>query len=427
MSNLRVVIGHGVLSGWKNVNIHQSIDQMCGSFSISTSESIVGVTVSDISGTQNFTTEIQNGDLCKLEIGKGDNYTTVITGYIDDIDNSYDAREHTITLRGRDIMCDLVDCSYYPRFLKNEYKNEWTDSTAENLINEICDPFNVEVVTDKTALTPATEPIPKFKIKDGETAAESIKRICRYKGILAISKGDGKLYLTQAGEDLTDGGIELGYNVKRGRSFQSNKERFSHYIVKGKGKSESVQLFGIDINVRAIISDEIIQSGKGYYSDPAKPTQRFRPRVFLSDMVTNFTVNPVLEKIRLDVSKGSETRKTYSAVTLANQRGEQEARVRAGNSRRLEYTVQGWMRNEKNEPWALNTLTTVKDNMLNVRGNYLIKDIRFRLDQNRGSETDLILVHKDAYKVVQKALKEIKTDNDNLFTAQFRQEYFDIP
>lgn len=408
MNNFELIINSKPYAGWKNISVDLSLNRMTNLFQVSTTEELL---------EDSMSWYIRNGDSCEIKIDD----QLILTGFIDGISHSYNAKDHSIVLKGRDKTCDLVDCSYYPRKLTDEYINQWKDQTPHEIINAICLPFDIEVVIDSSVTTPVTEPISIFKINDGETASESITRVCRSKGILAISKGDGRLHLTRAGDEYCKDSLTLGQNILEGNLRQSNRERFTHYVIKGKGKSEAKYLLAIEINPSAIIEDEVIMKKVGMVADRSESKFRFRPRVLLTEVVSSFTVNPELKKIK---EEGTLVQKTYAAIDICSQRGEQEARVRAGKSRLLEYMVQGWTQIANGKVWELNKLVTVNDSLLNVKDAFLITGIKFQYSKKRGTIAILSLAHREAYTVVKKPIKEIKTEFDTLFTAEEHARYF---
>lgn len=408
MNNLEVICNGIPYSGWKTVSIQKSIDKLAGLFHVSTTEGLMNK-------FENW--HLRNGDFCQLKIDD----QIILTGYVDEITHSYDANEHRIDLKGRDITCDLIDCCFFPEDIDlskvNETTayNEWTNQNAKEIITVICDIFGIPVEVEESAQEAATEPIVIFKIKEGETAYESINRICKAKGILAITKGDRILRLTRAGSEFCRDDLVLGSNILSGSLIQSDRDRFSKYIIKGKGKSESKYLLLLEENPYAIVSDEIVGKKLNMQEDRSEASYRYRPKVLLTDIIGNFTIIPDLKKIK---ESGTYTDRSQTAIKICAQRGEQEARVRAGKSRRLVYKVQGWTQLGDGKVWEINKLVAVNDDLLGIEDHFLIYDIKFEFNETNGTTTELSLVYPEAYEIVQKPIKEIKTKSDELLSIE---------
>jgi len=399
-------------TGWKEVSVSLSLNRLAGLFEISAVEEL---------SKQGEGWNLRMGQSCVVKI-KGQ---TVITGYIDYIDESYDEKSHRILIKGRDKTCDLVDCSYVPEDYTKIETHEWNNQTALTVITALCEPFNnITVNSDASVKEAATELLAKFKVSVGETAGDAIKRICNAKGIMPMSKGDGNLYLTRAGTKSCYGTIIRGKNVKKGRLLQTDRERFSHYFVRGKGVSKRVNLFSQEINPIALVQDEVVM--QQVYGANRKTTEiRYRPKVLTTDIISNFTIDTSL---KTTAQTGTTTQKVIAEVNICKTRGEQEARIRAGKSRALYYTLYSWFQNPKRADfqaekiWPVNNLVNVYDPTLKVEGTYLITDVRFNFSEGDGSTTDLILMKKDAYMILRKPIRKIVTSSDQLFSSEALRE-----
>ena len=82
-------------SGWKSVSIQQSMETLAGGFDLSISERWPG---------QETERPIKPGDKCTLKI-QG---TTVITGYVDQVNPSYDDKNHEVQVSGRGASVGVV-------------------------------------------------------------------------------------------------------------------------------------------------------------------------------------------------------------------------------------------------------------------------------------------------------------------------------
>ncbi len=336
MSDIVLKIDGKEFTGWTGATVEKSLFHMSGAF---------GLTATDIFPGNAEKWGLGMGDECEVIIDD----QTLITGYIEDIPILYDAISHNIQIGGRDKTGDLVDCSFVGT------STEWLEQTVGNIIENLCLPFGIQVNIDDSAAAQVNTKIAddiSFKINEGESTFDTIFRLCKMKGILPVSYGDGRLVLTRTGTEKVNDFLELGKNVLSGNIDQSNKERFQTYIVRGQGEKTFWNKVE-DISSKGEATDNIIK--------------RYRPFVILSES------------------------KTVSGSAL--DRAEWERNTRAGKSRIIEYEVQGWTQSN-GEVWPLNALVKVKDDFLGIDGKtLLIASISFSLDSDSGSRTRLTLVH----------------------------------
>ena len=75
-----------------------------------------------------------------------------------------------------------------------------------------------------------------------------------------------------------------------------------------------------------------------------------------------------------------------------------EANVRAGRSRAVSVTVQGW-RHGGGELWAPNTIVTIEDDWLAAYGDMIVAGVKFTRSES-GSLTELNLAMPSAFKLL---------------------------
>ena len=330
--------------GWTSVSIEKSLYQMCGTFGFA--------------GTNIFP-----GNAEKWGLSLGDECTVliddqiIITGYIEDIPITYDASSHNIQISGRDRTGDLVDCSFA------ETVQEWKGQKIITVIRALCNPFDIFVDVDNSVFTYANEKTPKdlFKINPGETVFDTIFRLCKPKAILPVSYGDGQLVLTGTGTQKVGDILELGKNVKSGSINQSDRDRFATYIVKGQGSKDPFN------------SVSEAAHAKGQYTD-------------------------------LVITKSRPARKiviwpeSSCTTKYCQDKAKWECVNRAGNSRSIDYEVQGWTQSN-GEVWPLNALVKVKDHFLEIDKTMLIAAVNFIMDNESGTITRLTLVHPKTFEL----------------------------
>ena len=205
----------------------------------------------------------------------------------------------------------------------------------------------------------------------GETVHEFLLKLCRLRGVLPVSHGDGRLILTTAGQTSSGARLIQGRNIVAARAEFNSADRHNEYVVKGQGQAPAELDYPPASDEDAEERDRqrsefICPSGRAV--DNA--VRRHRPLVLLAE--------------------GGGDPASMQA------RARWEAVNRAGHSRAVSYTVQGW-RAPGGGLWRCNQLVSVEDGLLGVWGQQLIESLSFRLDDSCGAITELGLVHPDAY------------------------------
>ena len=75
-----------------------------------------------------------------------------------------------------------------------------------------------------------------------------------------------------------------------------------------------------------------------------------------------------------------------------------EANVRQGRARRATYTLAQWRANGK--LWKPNQLVRVRDAFLGLDETLLVAEVRFKLDDQGGSESELSVVRREAFELI---------------------------
>lgn len=361
-------VGTEIYGGWQRVSVTRSIEQVANSFDLEVTERWPGQSVSR---------PIRPGEECMLMLDD----ETVITGYVDDAEPTYDRQSHGISVRGRDATGDLVDCSAVHK------TGQWANARLDRIAKDVCAPFKIGVKVE----TDVGDPFPSFKIEPGETAFECIERAARLKAVLLIADGAGSLVITRAGKTKGETALIEGRNILSARGQFSWKDRFSTYTVKGHDR---IALDGdaVDGHVApsATVTDEAIS--------------RYRPRIILAD------------------DHGNKTR--------FRDRAEWEKNVRMGRGLRGSITVQGW-RDAQGKLWQPNTLVNVTSPLLYLNeAEMLIVGCLYTLDDT-GTRTALSIARREAFDLVSgigrsklfkkintKEEKEKKKKADNDWSAQ---------
>lgn len=335
---VEIKVNGNIYSGWKTARIPFGIEQIANSFELTVTDRWVG---------QDNPYPIRIGSGCEVLL----NGEIVITGYVDDNSPEFDANTHAISIAGRDVTGDLVDCSAIHK------SGQWTNATLDKIVCDICAPFGIKVLID----APLGDKFSTFSIQEGETAHECIDRACRMRAVMPVSDGKGNLVITRAKNGAPVAELIQGKNILYARGEFSLRERYSTYYIKGqdRGSDDNIDAPENHTQVSATSTDSFVK--------------RYRPLIVLAE------------------DKG--------AHATFKQRAEWERNVRRGRSARATVRVNGW-RNISGEIWRANTLVRLTSTFLGADANLLIVGGTYILDENQGEVTELTLVGREAFDLV---------------------------
>lgn len=319
-------------NGWTKARVTRSLDAVAGTFGLSLTERWPGrKTIRPIKPFSSCTVQLDG--------------ETVITGYVDEVQPSYDATSHEISVSGRDRTGDLVDCS------ASHSPGEWHNASVERIAQELANPFGVDV---KVGL--AAPRFKRFRLEEGETAFEALDRLCRMRALLATSDVHGNLHLVRSGNGGTASVVlERGVNILSASGTFSGKDRYSTYTVKA-------QQPGLDVDPQdaAQIS--------GHVGDGAVP--RHRPLVMLAE----------------DAADPSS----------AQTRAQWERDTRKARANTVTVSVQGWRERPSGPLWMPNKLVRLRDSWLGIDALLLISSVEMTFSGD-GSLTKLQLISPQAF------------------------------
>ena len=319
---------------WEGTSVGRSMDQGGGTFEIRF-----------VDPSRDIIKAFRPGKSCQVFIDEN----LLLDGYIDGYTIN-DGDGHKFMFRGRDRVGDLIDCA---ATVSGPY--EFRNQKLEKVVAAVLKPFGIPLRVAKDVDTGVA--FKRLSIMPDETAFQFIEKACRFRAVLPVSDGIGGLILAKPGAYRSAGKLVYGENIKRRTVDVNHQERFSDIVVKGQGAP-----------VDDYSNGKTMAGGKGQTKD-AEIT-RYRPLVI------------VAEKEGYDLS--------------FKQRAEWEKQNRKAKSAKITITAQGWYAAE-NELWQLNTLVPVKDPVINIDKDMLIKSISFSRGTATGSETEMELAIPEAY------------------------------
>lgn len=332
-----------------SINVERSIENIYGTFNFVATYS------------EDIQFPIKRRSPCKVFV----NETPIITGFIEVIEVSYGATEHTVSCQGRDSTCDVYDSQVDGNV---EFK---PPVSMENIIKRTLSTINI---TNIGVINEAGN-IPVFKQNDlvssriGQTAFNFIETYSRKRQIFLTSDGEGNIVLARgSNQQITLGGIynQIGDPSQRNNVLKSSirfddTNRFNLYRCKSQGNPVTLNFTG--------------------ETAPEQVVER-----------TQEVKDPDIRSTRVLVFNAENS---SDGADVAN-RAVWEANIRRVRSLSYNVTVQGDSYNGVN-PWRVNRLVQVIDEFAGINAVLLIKSISFSLSVESGTTTTLELVTPDGY------------------------------
>lgn len=359
MKEVKLIVDGKEYGGWTAVEINFSMQTFTQTFSFTSSNTYPDK-------PQNW--EILPGLTCIIKYDDA----IIMKGWIEDLVPEYDAENYNMKISGRDPLCDLVDCTRYTK------PTEWLSDkgySIDKTIRALIAPHpTIKLKIDSCVSQAVLAKAKNFKVEDTSTVSDMITKVCHINAVLPLSYGDGNLTLTRSGYGtVAKDRLKTGYNILKGKLTNSNKERYSLYVVKGQSVAEELQdIFSTNQPERST-TDEIVSRS------------RYRPLTIVAEGCVN-------------------SDQCYKSACW-------EATIRAGNSRKLEYEVQGWTQHN-GDLWTINSLVQVEDKTLGVNKQMLIESLTFTMDNTSGTKTIISLVDKKTYDLVATPLTKMDMTMD---------------
>lgn len=340
LNEVMIQVGSTQLIGWQSVSIMRSAEACPTQFVLQATEAYE-------SPSQIIATP--GKDQCKVYIGAD----LAITGWIDRYEIVTAPNQHEVTITGRGLCEDLVDCSAdlaHSPDIKNGYVNA---ANILDLAQKLCKPFGINV---RLAASDPGREIPGFQVAMGETVYEVLERVARYTGFLVYEDETGTLVLDRVGTMQMASGFQMPGNIEAAASLLSADQRYSVYTV----VQTAISQFS-DVNPMSGLLAEV--------TDQTLP--RHRPLIIVSEQV-------------------------IPGRNFAQERANWELARRIGRSQALRLTCDSW-RDAAGQLWQPNKLASIEAPPHKLVGqNWIIGTVTFRKGQD-GTHADLTLMPPDAF------------------------------
>jgi prophage tail gpP-like protein len=344
MSKFEVRVNGEKLDLWESISVSRSIDTLCATFSIATSN-------------KPFSYPVKLGDKVQILI----NNLIILTGYVEQLNGNGGLSSDQITISGRDITCDIVDSS-----LPEDAKNIEGAVTLINLCQVVIAGLNIPIgVLDQT------EGVAPFSEDDlqagasGGNAFQYLEQFARKRQVYLQSSNLGDLIIFRPGEERSASSLthkinDPNNNVKTWNINLTTANRFGVYVCRSQD------------NVGFNASSDY--SGDGNNRNGQAVDQNIRDSRYL-EIIAEETMND----------------------SDCVERAKEESNIR--RSKGLEYsaTVAGAEQID-GSLWDIGKLVRVDDDFANINGIFLIKTISYSHSLS-GTETNIVVAQPDAYNV----------------------------
>lgn len=319
--------------GWKNVEISAGLERQARDFNLGITWKWPG---------QPIAIPIRQGSKCQVRIG-GD---LVLTGWVFASPISYDDKSISLTISGRSLTADLVDCAAVNK------PGQWSGQGVLAIVKALAAPYGIKVrseIADTGTLSDHT-------IEPGETVFESIDRLLTLFRVFSTDDATGMAVLAKPGsEGWASDKLEVGRNILTGDAGLDFSGVFSEYRVLGQRSGTDTEFGEKAAEVSAVVTDD----------------RTTRKRVMIIKETGQLS-----DKLAMD-------RARWESVT------------RIGKALSTTYKVQGW-RQSNGALWKHNMLVRVVDPIIGMDRDMLISEITYSLTDS-GTITTMVVGPPDSF------------------------------
>lgn len=334
--NVTLCIGADVWGGWTSVSIGAGVERLARDFTVGITRSWPGD-----KGNRTLEPVIKNGSRVEVFIGN----ERVLTGWVEATPVSYDAKSVTLTISGRSLTADLIDCSAEA----TQFKGRSLIQVAEALAA----PFNIAVVNGGAP----EKPVPDVQPGYGETVLAVLNKMLGQQPLLIYDNPLGEVVIGRPGADTATTALVFGHNILSAKTEKSVSGRFSLYKVAG-------QSAGNNTNFAAATTSGV----RAKSTDPQ--ITRYRP---------------------LHLRQSGQ-----ATIDSCMERADFESRKRAATTDSVTYVVQGWRQGD-GTLWQPNQRVIVSDpNCGFDKRELLIAEVKYTKGPN-GTLSELALAPVDSW------------------------------
>lgn len=224
MNELLLRVKGSAYAGWIEASVSRALDQFVPSFEL---------LYADRWAESDRPRAIQPWDECELSYGPH----LLLTGFVDTITGDIQRDNLTLRTTGRGRTEDLADCSIRHK------TGHWRDRSLLQIVEEVCEPFAISVVIDAAVQQTNALKFTQVEADDGEAVFDLIDRLCRVRGVLAITTPEGNIRLTRITRSAPLRAVTLPVEEAISRSWRyETGDLFDEYFLRsqtGRRKNEN--------------------------------------------------------------------------------------------------------------------------------------------------------------------------------------------
>lgn len=345
--------------GFMSAAVRRSMNALCGEFSFA-------ATSDNVKTFADF--PVQRLDSIKIYIDNN----KILDGFVDKIDISYNATDHSINIYGRDKTLILVDSSIPTKRTFSAPID--LKKIAENIISQLGASSVLSVENNIVGLkTFSQEEMRNLVADHDETAFDYLDRLAKIANVLLISNTDGDLVIDRTSETDTINTVLLNRldnekdnnNILGATISYNDTERFREYKV----FSQQVDLETTSNNNQAT------QVGETQEDDEALQYKK--------------------KTIMLEHS---------GSINDCTNRAKWEAGIRRGKAVSYICEVDGhYYNSSKTGLWDINKFVQVFDDYASLNALMLVNSVEYKENLDSGSTTVMELIYNDAYELLPSA------------------------
>ncbi len=331
---------------WETASVSRSITTNCGSFSFASTNK----------SPQEYPVKV--GSLVNVVF----NQKPLITGYVDAIEASGSkAQGLKVSVNGRDNLQDLIDSS-----VPDSVKHIDTPISLEDFCKKIIQALGLNItVKNVVGESLIFDSEVEIDASSGTKCLEHLVSFARKKQVYLVSDGIGNLVIYRPLDRVSPNRIiqrkdGVGNNIKSFNKIIDNSERYNLYKVRSQDN------FG---------ADEEADETEGVDRQGESVDSQIRPGRFL--------------EIQAEETMSTEENK---------ERAEEINNIRRAESLTYSVNLVGATQID-GELWDFGIICFIHDELADVRGAYMIRDVDFTASLSGGTVTTLSFTRKEAYTV----------------------------
>lgn len=372
-------VGGSSYDQWTSAEVSRDIEDISGAFSFTIRAPVANARALDYVSMM-AGKEVKKGDKATISVDG----QPVMIGWVEEKESEINENQASVTISGRDLTGDLIDCSALP-----DGPAEMKNVKLEAAVKKIAAPYGLKVRSE----VDTGDPFDRYSIDLSETSMSAIEKGTRSRKVLILSDGIGGLVITRAGAKKAPDRLVQPGNIKSARFKESDKEQYSETTVRGQGEHAGKKRKGQPLDASA----EPLSIGARTSSGQSK-TETERQGTVATGKAKNGNMKRYRPMICLARSKAD--------AKECQDEADWKQRTSEAKAEELVVTVHGFR--GRGGIWRINEMVPVQDGFHGIDADLLIKSVIFRQSGDE-METELTVVDPGAYDPSGKGKKKNKS------------------